>query len=169
MLVAVVRKPAQHPGLPFAAAAEELWDDAEMTPTLIIVRLHRKSLIFPDIYYDRCGTHFTLMHDTMKGYSVGHPQKFLGALLQNALTSRKDPSPKVKLPLVYQDLPTTPPLIDSCTWKYWDWTEGRLIPEGGKCTAPESILFGCQRTSHHMTTIRGHHSYPRISHWDYRQ
>ena len=26
----------------------------------------------------RCGTHFTLMHDTGKGYNVGDPQKFLG-------------------------------------------------------------------------------------------
>ena len=132
-----MQKPARHPRLPFAAAAEELWDDAEMTPTLIIVHLHRKSLIFPDIYYDRCGTHFTLMHDTMKGYSVGHPQKFLGALLQNAVTSGKDPSPKAKLPPAYLDLPATSPLIDSCTRKYRDWMEGRLTPEGGERTAPE--------------------------------
>ena len=81
MSVAVVRKPARHLGLPFAAAVEELRDEAEMTPTLLLVRLHQKSLLYPDIYYDRCGTHFTLMHDTGKGYSVGHPQKFLGALL----------------------------------------------------------------------------------------
>ena len=116
--VAVMRKPAWHLGLPFAAAAEELRDDAEMTPMLILVRLHRKSLLYPDIYYDRCGTHFTLMHDTGKGYSVGHPQKFLGALLQNAITSGKDPSLKAKLPLAYLDLLATSPLIDSCTRKY---------------------------------------------------
>ena len=58
--VAVVRKPARHFGLPFAAAAGELRDDAEMTPTLL-VRLHQKSQLFPDIYYDQYGTHFTLM------------------------------------------------------------------------------------------------------------
>ena len=135
--VAVVRKPARHSGLPFTAAAEELWDDAKMTPTLLLVRLHRKSLLYPDIYYDRCGTHFTLMHDTGKGYCVGHPQKFLGALLQNAVTSGKDPSPKAKLPPAYLDLPATSPLIDSCTRKYRDWTEGRPAPEGGERTAPE--------------------------------
>ena len=89
-----------------------------MTPTLVLVQLHRKSLLFPDIYYDRCGTHFTLMHDTGKGYNVGHPQKFLRALLQNAITSGKDPSPKAILPPAYLDLLATSPLIDSCTRKY---------------------------------------------------
>ena len=137
MSVAVMRKPAWHLGLPFAAAAEELWDDAEMTPMLLLVRLHQKSVLYPDIYYDRCGTHFTLMHDTGKGYSVGHPQKFLRALLQNAVTSGKDPSPKAKLPPAYLDFPSTSPLIDSCTRKYRDWTEGCPAPEGGEHTAPE--------------------------------
>ena len=101
MSVAVVQKPARHLGLPFTTAAEELWDNAEMTPTLLLVHLHQKSLLFPDIYYDRYGTHFTLMHDTGKGYNVGDPQKFLRALLHNAVTSRKDPSPKAKLLLAY--------------------------------------------------------------------
>ena len=116
MSVAVVRKLAWHPRLPFETAAGELRDDT--TPTLVLVCLHRKSLLFPDIYYDRCGTHFTLMHDTGKGYNVGHPQKFLRALLQNAATSGKDPSPKAKLPPAYLDLPATSLLIDSCTRKY---------------------------------------------------
>ena len=35
--VAVMRKPAWHFGLPFTAAAEELQEDAEMTPTLLLV------------------------------------------------------------------------------------------------------------------------------------
>ena len=77
------------------------------------------------------------MHDTGKGYSVGHPQKFLGALLQNAVTSGKDPSPKANLLPAYLDLPATSPLIDSYTRKYLDWTEGRPAPEGGECTTPE--------------------------------
>ena len=136
MSVAVVRKLAWHFGLPFTAAAEELKDDAKMTPTLLLVRLHRKSLLFPDIY-DRCETHFTLMHDTGKGYNVGDPQKFLGALLQNAVTSGKDPSQKAKLPPAYLDLLATSPLIDSCTRKYRDWTEECLAPEGDEHAAPE--------------------------------
>ena len=109
MSVAIVWKPAWHFGLPFAAAAEELWDNVEMTPTLVLVWLHRQSLLFPDIYYDLCGTHFTLMHDTGKGYNVGDPQKFLGALLQSAVTSGKDPSLKAKLLPAYLDLPVTSP------------------------------------------------------------
>ena len=132
VLVAVVRKLAWHHGLPFIAAAGELRDDAEMTPTLLLVRLHRKSLLFPDIYYDRCGTHFTLMHDTGKGYYVGDPQKFLRALLQNAVTSGKDPSPKAKLPPAYLDLPAASSLILSCSRKYRDWMQEHPAPEVGK-------------------------------------
>ena len=77
------------------------------------------------------------MHNTGKGYSVGHPRKFLGALLQNAITSRKDPSLKAKLPPAYLDLLAMSPLIDSCTRRYRDWTEGRPAPEGGEHTTPE--------------------------------
>ena len=135
--VAVVWKPARHFGLPFVAAADELWEDVEMTPTLVLVRLHWKPLLFPDIYYERCGTHFTLMHDTGKGYNMGDPQKFLGALLQSAITFGKDPSPKAKLPPAYLDLPATSSLIDSCTRKYRDWTEESLRPEGDKRAALE--------------------------------
>ena len=49
VLVAVLLKLARHFGLPFTAAAAELQDDAELTPTLLLVRLHRKfiSLISP--------------------------------------------------------------------------------------------------------------------------
>ena len=142
MSVAVMRKLAWHFGLPFTAAAEELQDDAKMTPTLLLVRLNQKSLLFPDIYYDRCGTHFTLMHDTGKGYNVGDPQKFLGALLQNAVTSRKDPLPKAKLPPAYLDLPATSPLINSCTRKYRDWMEECLAPEGDeRATLEEHFVW----------------------------
>ena len=53
MSVAVVRKPSRHDGLPFVTAAEEFRDSAnETTHSLLLVRLHRKSLLFPDIYYD---------------------------------------------------------------------------------------------------------------------
>ena len=135
MSVAVVRKLARHPGLHFETAAGELRDDT--TPTLVLVRLHQKSLLFPDIYYDRCRTHFTLMHNTGEGYNVGHPQKFLGSLLQNAATSGKDPSPKAKLPPVYLDLPATSPLIDSCTRKYRDWTEACPASRGDERAALE--------------------------------
>ena len=137
MSVAVVRKPARHPGLPFITAAEELRDTAVMTPTLLLVCLHRKSLLFPDVYYDQCGTHFTLMHDTGKGYNVGDPQKFIGALLHNAVASGKDPSPKAKFPPTYLDLPANSPLIDSCTRKYQDWTQECPVPEGDKRASPE--------------------------------
>ena len=77
------------------------------------------------------------MHDTGKGYNVGDPQKFLRALLHNAVTSGKNPSPKAKLPPAYLDLPATSSLIDSCTREYRDWTEECPAPEGDDCAAPE--------------------------------
>ena len=77
------------------------------------------------------------MHDTGKGYNVEEPQKFLRALLHNAFTSRKNPSPKAKLPPVYLDMPATSPLIESCTREYQDWTEEHLTPEGDERPALE--------------------------------
>ena len=68
---------------------------------------------------------------------MGDPQKFLGALLQNAVTSGKNPSPKAKLPPAYLDLPATSSLINSCTREYRDWMEGHPAPEGDKPAAPE--------------------------------
>ena len=108
-----------------------------MTPTLLLVRLHPKSRLFPDIYYDWYRTHFTLMHNMGKGYNVGDPQKFLRALLHNAFTSGKNLSPKAKLPLAYLDMLATSPLIESCTREYRDWTEECPTPEGDKHPAPE--------------------------------
>ena len=140
-----------------------------MTPTLLLVRLHQKSLLFPDIYYAWCWTHFTLMHDTGKGYNVGHPQKFLRALLQNAITSGKDPFPKAKLPPVYLDLPATSPLIDSCTRKYQDWMEECPAPEGDKRATPEEHFVWLSKDFTLYDNDLGCHSYPRISHWDYHQ
>ena len=88
MSIAVVRKLSRHERLPFVTAAEEFRDSAnKTTPSLLLVWLHRKSFLFPDIYYDGYGHHFTLMHDSGKGYNVGDPQVFLGAQLHNAYTS----------------------------------------------------------------------------------
>ena len=142
MSVTVVRKPSRHDGLPFLTAAEEFRDSAnETTHSLLLVWLHRKSLLFPDIYYDRYGHHFTLMHDTGKGYNVGDPQVFLRALLHNAYTSGKGPSPKAKLPRAFLDRPAEHPLIDSCTREYWDWTKDFPAPTGSKHTLEEHFVW----------------------------
>ena len=138
MSVAIVRKPSRHVGLPFADAAEEFRDNTDMppTPTLLLVRLHRKSRFVPDIYYHRYGKHFTIMHDTGQGYNVGHPQKFLRALLHNASTSGKSASLKAKLPPAYLNMPAYSPLLDSCTREYRDWSH-ELVPEGARPAPPE--------------------------------
>ena len=142
MSVAVVRKLSQYKGLPFVTAAEEFRDSAnETTHSLLLVRLHRKSLLFPDIYYDRYGHHFTLMHDTGKGYSVGDPQVFLGAQLHNAYASGKGPSPKAKLPPAFLDRPVGHPLVDLCTQEYRDWTKDFPALAGSKNTLEEHFVW----------------------------
>ena len=151
MSVAVVRKPSRYEGLPFVTAAEEFRDSAnETTHSLLLVRLHRKSLLFPDIYYDRYGHHFTLMHDTGKGYSVGDPQVFLGAQLHNAYTSGKGPSPKAKLLPAFLDRPAGHPLVDSCTREYRDWTKDFPALARSKNTLEEHFVW--LSTSHQPYT-----------------
>ena len=138
MSIAVVGKPSRHYGLPFLTAAEEFWDSAnETTHSLLLVQLHRK----PDIYYDRYGHHFTLMHDTAKGYNVGDPQVFLRGQLHNAYTSGKGPSPKAKLPPAFLDRPAGHPLVNSCTRKYRDWKKDFLAPAGSKNTLEEHFVW----------------------------
>ena len=129
--VAIVRKPSRHAGLPFSDAVEDFWDNADMTPTLLLIHLHRKSRIFPDIYYNQYGKHFTIMHDMGQGHNMGDPQKFLRALLHNVFTSGKSASLKAKLPPAYLGMPAYSPLIDSCTREYRDWSH-ELTPEGGE-------------------------------------
>ena len=142
MSITVVRKPSQYEGLPFVTAAEEFRDSAnETTHSLLLVRLHRKSLLFPDIYYDRYGHHFTLMHDTGKGYNVGDPQVFLGVQLHNAYTSGKGPSPKAKLPPAFLDRPAGHPLIDSCTHEYRNWTKDFPALARSKNTLEEHFVW----------------------------
>ena len=112
--VAVVRKPSWYVGLPFSTAADEFWEDVKATPTL---------LLFLNIYFDQYKQHFTLMHDSGVPYNVGHPQKFVGALLQNAFQAGDTVSPIVKLPPAYLDHLTKFP-IDSHAREYRDWTTG---------------------------------------------
>ena len=121
MLVAVVQRPAPYMAIPFSTAADEFRDDSEASPTLLLVWLHRDSQLFPDVYFDRYHHHFTIMHDSGRPFNVGHPQKFMGALLHNAFQAGDKPSPKAKLPLAFLDHPTKFP-IDSHVREYWDWT-----------------------------------------------
>ena len=72
---------------------------------------------------------------------MGDPQVFLGALLHNAYTSGKGPSPKAKLPLAFLDRPAEHPLIDSCTREYRDWTKDFPAPAGSKHTLEEHFIW----------------------------
>ena len=72
-----------------------------------------------------------VMHDSGMPFNVGHPQRFVGALLHNAFPVRDKPSPKVKLSPAFLDHPTKFP-IDSCIREYRDWTtdcEDRSSPD----------------------------------------
>ena len=117
--VAVVRKPTQYEAIPFSTAADAFRDDADASLTLLLVRFHRKSRLFPDIYFDQYQQHFTVMHDSGAPYSVEHPQRFTGAVLHNAYQSRDTPSPKMKLPPAFLDHQGKFP-IDSCICEYRD-------------------------------------------------
>ena len=109
MSVAIVRKLAWHFGLLFVAAAEELWDDVEMTPTLVLVWLHLKSLLFPDIYYDWSGLTSPLCMTQERGTTWETHKNSSEPFSKVPSPSGKDPSLKAKLPLAYLDLPATSP------------------------------------------------------------
>ena len=129
--VGVVQKPAQYVAIPFATAADEFQDDADDSPTLLLVWLHRHSRLFPDLYFHRYHQHLTVMHDSGMPFNVGHPQRFMGAQLHNVFPVGNKPSPKAKLPPAFLDHSTKFP-IDSCIWEYRDWTtdcEDRSSPD----------------------------------------
>ena len=121
--VAVVRKLARFAAILFASAFNKFRHDSDDSPTLILVQLHRHSKLFLDVYFDQYNQHFTVMHDSGKPFNVGHPQRFVGALLHNAYPDRDKPSPKAKLSPAFLDHPTKFP-IDSCIRSYRDWTTG---------------------------------------------
>ena len=102
--VAVIWKLASFAGIPFSLVADWLSDPNEKESTLLIVCLHCQSKLFPDIYYDRYFSHFTVMHVSGEHYNVGHPQKYMGGLLHNAHEAREEShSPKAKLPPAFVD------------------------------------------------------------------
>ena len=82
--VSVVRKPAQMTAMAFGQAAAELKNNAERTSTLLLVRLHRDSDMFPDTYYKDKGTHFGLVYDTGENFNYGSALRFTGAELLSA-------------------------------------------------------------------------------------
>ena len=63
------------------------------------------------------------MHDSRVPYNMGHPQKFVGALLHNAFQAGDTISLITKLSPAYLDHPTKFP-IDSRAQEYQDWTTG---------------------------------------------
>ena len=120
---AVIWKPASFAGIPFALAADEFSNPDEKESTLLIVHLHCQSRLFPDIYYDRYYSHFTMMHVSGEHYNVGHPQKYVGGLLHNAYEAGEEShSPKAKLPPPFVDNVVYLFPVDSCVWPYRDWT-----------------------------------------------
>ena len=110
--VTVVRKLAQFAVVPFSSAADEFRQDFDYSPTLILVWLHCRSKLFLDVYFDWYNQHFTIMHDSGKAFNVGHPQRFVGALLHSAYSTGDKPYPKAKLPPAFMDqsskFPMTP-------------------------------------------------------------
>ena len=122
--VAMVRKPAHNSTMTFTEAALELQHPAERTPTLLLVRLHRKSGLFPDCYYHHRRKHFALFYDTGEDYNCGSPLRFIGAELQSSYEPGKDYSPRAKLPPSWRkDVSVNYP-VNCCIRDYSDWTTG---------------------------------------------
>ena len=144
-----MRKPAWYMAIPFSTATDEFRDDSEASPTLLLVWLYQDSQLFPDVYFDRYHHHFTIMHDSGRPFNVGHPQKFVGALLHNTFQAGDKPSPKAKLPPAFLDHQTKFP-IDSCVREYWDWTT-----DCGDRTPQTNILCGCPMSSCPTKLIQG--------------
>ena len=131
VLVGIVRKLARYVAIPFATAADEFRDDMDDSPTLLLVWLHWHSRLFLYLYFDWYHQHFMVMHYSGMPFNVGHPQRFVGALLHNAFPVRDKPSPKAKLPPAFLDHLMKFP-IDSCIREYRDWTtdcEDRSSPD----------------------------------------
>ena len=123
--VAVVRKPAQMTAMAFEQAAAELQNDTERTSTLLLVRLHRNSDMFPDVYYKDRGIHFALVYDTGENFNYGSALRFTGAELLSAYNPGKQFSPRAKLPPSWRfNLEGNHP-VESCSRDYKDWTTRR--------------------------------------------
>ena len=122
--VAVVRKPAQKSAMTFAQAVIELQTPSERASTLLLVRLHRKSDMFPDCYYHDRGRHFGMMYDTGEDFNCGSPLRFTGAELLHAYEPEKTHSPRAKLPPSWRLNSGTTHLVESCVQEYKDWTTG---------------------------------------------
>ena len=112
--VAVVHKPAHLSAMTFSAAAIELLDLAEQTPTLLIVWLHTGSPLFPDCYYHHNRKHFLLIHDTGEDYCYGHSLRFVSAELLSKYEPGKNYSPRAKLSPSWRRNPGITFLVDSC-------------------------------------------------------
>ena len=91
--VAIVRKPAHKSTMMFEQAAVELLNPAKHTPTLLLVRLHRESGLFPDCYYHHSRKHFVILYDTGEDYNCGSPLHFIGTELLSSYEPGKDHSP----------------------------------------------------------------------------
>ena len=80
-----------------------------------------------------------MMYVSGEHYNVGHPQKYVGALLHNAYEAGGESnSPKAKLPPTYLDNAVYQFPVDSCMRPYRNWTtdfEDKSAPERTFCLA----------------------------------
>ena len=123
--VAVVRKPAQKSAMTFDQAVIELRNQSERASTLLLVRLHCDSDMFPDVYYHDRGRHFALVYSTGEDFNCGSTLRFTGAELLGAYDPRKKFSPRAKLPPSWRLNSEGTHPVESCSQEYKDWTTGR--------------------------------------------
>ena len=123
--VTVVRKPAQKSAMTFEQAVIELKNQSERASMLLLVRLHRDSDMFPDVYYHDRGRHFALVYDTGEDFNCGSTLRFTGAELLGAYDPGKKFSPRAKLPPSWRFNSEGTHPVESCSREYKDWKTGR--------------------------------------------
>ena len=152
MSVAIVRKLARFTGIPFSIAADEFRDLAKNSPTLLIIQLHRQSRLFPDIYYNWYGQHFTLIHDleniTMSGT--------LKSMWERCSTTHMRPGTKLPPGQSYLRPSQTVPCMDS------QWTPACGSTKTGQQTSMKNphqpnISSGSLGSSCHSVWILENH------------
>ena len=139
--VAVVRKPAHKSTMTFEQAAVELLNPAERAPTLLLVRLHRESGLFPDCYYHHSRKHFAVLYDTGEDYNCGSPLHFIGAELLSSYEPGKDHSPRAKIPPSWRRDPgiSPPELLHTRLLRLDHWISRNPFSGGTFCLAVRDV------------------------------
>ena len=123
--------------LPFEQLRKAFNNYANTATTIGLVRLHRGNALFPDVYFQFYGEHFTIMGLQDPTIQFGTADEFVGGYLVRRHVTASGRKAHTMLPLGYVRGATCP--IASPTYPYrtlWYWRSGRTAT--GSCR-----LHGC--------------------------